>query len=193
MYVWSTSKFTAAVQFQSLLHRHRHRGVWWESLSLGVLHSSFRVWSLLLSPLEVTQPDFVVQKWREEVTSVSLFSWSLSSPWHTRMVYSPIHSPNQSFSHYKSADASPPGAFIPHFALGLPSFLWGRSCSGPDRVKCLWTKPVTQDNVFPSPAFLVAFQRAVLQHWLSHGRRRESLAWAGWFSLLSADLAILLA
>lgn len=63
------------------------RGVWWESLSLAVLHSSFRMWSLLWSPLEVTQPDFVVQKWKEEVTSVSLFSWSLSSPWHTRMVY----------------------------------------------------------------------------------------------------------
>lgn len=61
-------------------------GVWWDSLSLAVLHRSFRMWSLLLLPLEVTQPDFVVQKWKEKATSVSLFSWSLSCSWHTNGV-----------------------------------------------------------------------------------------------------------
>lgn len=57
---------TAAVKFRALpfinIHTHTNRVWWWDSFSLSVLNSGFRMWSLLLLSLEITQPDFVVQK-----------------------------------------------------------------------------------------------------------------------------------
>lgn len=106
--------------------------VWWDSLSLAELHSSFRV-SLLLLPLEVVQPDFVVQKWKEEVPSVSLLThWWCVSPSMAQI--SPVSIINQ--------DASLAGAFIPQFCAGSFLFLLRKILLG-SRIKYLWTVPVT--------------------------------------------------